>query len=143
MNQENQELINIVTKVLEEKYAHPIHSVAAILRTKEGHVITSTNIDHFSGYVCAETSALDQAINQGHYDFDIVAAVRMDEDGMIGIANMCGKCRQIFHDYSPDINVIVTDGNKNFVKNIDEILPFSFKRQQNKIHTVIEGIKRK
>lgn len=143
MTDSQKELVAIATSLLTERYAPPVHSVAAALRTKDGEVVTGINIDHFSGFVCAETSALSYAINQKKYDFDSVAAVRMNAEGVIEVANMCGKCRQIFHDYAPGINVIVSNSNGLSVKTIDQILPDSFKRQQEKIHAVIEEVKNK
>jgi cytidine deaminase len=142
MSDEDKRLIDMATKLLDERYAPPVHSVAAAIRTKSGEVITGVNIDHFTMFVCAETSALDEAINNKIYDIDTVVAVRKNADGETSVANMCGKCRQIFHDYAPGVKVIVTDHEQPMVKTIDELLPFSFKRQQEKIHTIIEGIER-
>ncbi len=143
MTEKQQELVDVASALLTERYAPPVHSVAAALLTKDGDIVTGINIDHFSGFVCAETSALSYAINQKKYDFDSVAAVRMGAEGTIEVANMCGKCRQIFHDYAPGINVIVSGADGLSAKTIDQILPDSFKRQQEKIHAIIEEVKKK
>lgn len=127
-------LIDLATKLLEEKYNPPVHTVSAALETQSGKFFTAVNIDHFLGFVCAEAAALTIAINQGEYKFKQVVAMRKsDNTNKIAIANMCGKCRQIFHDYAPNIEVITEDG----VKKIDEILPYSFTRQQQKIQMAI------
>lgn len=143
MTEKQQELVDVASALLNERYAPPVHSVAAALRTKDGDIITGINIDHFSGFVCAETSALSYAINQKKYDFDSVAAVRMNAEGSVEVANMCGKCRQIFHDYAPGITVVVSNTDGVSAKPIDQILPDSFKRQQEKIHAIIEEVKKK
>lgn len=133
---EDQELVALATALLDKRYNKPVHTVAAALRATSGQIYTAVNIDHFSGFVCAEMSALDKAINHGEYSFDKIVAVRKDTD-IIDVVNMCGKCRQIFHDYNPNIEVIVHKGDQLEVKTIEELLPFSFVRQQHKIQAVI------
>ncbi len=138
MSENDLGLIQVASDLLKKRYTPPVHSVAAALRTKDGTVVASVNIDHFSGFVCAETAALSRAINDGKYDFDSIVAVRMDDSGAPQVANMCGKCRQIFHDYAPNIRVIVADGKQPESHMIEELLAFSFTRQQSKIQAVIQ-----
>ena len=123
------DLIEIAADLLNAKYRPPVHSVSAALETKKGDIITAVNIDHFSGFVCAETAALAIAINAGNYEFKRIVAVRRNKNGENTIANMCGKCRQIFYDYAPGIDVITRAGTRH----IDEILPDAFDRQREKI----------
>ena len=121
-------------QLLEEKYNPPVHTVSAALETKSGKIITAVNIDHFLGFVCAETAALAIAINQNEYEFARVVAIRKKDDtGEIALANMCGKCRQVFHDYAPGIEVMTSNG----VRKINELLPGAFMRQRNKIQKVL------
>lgn len=141
MSNDYSELVDVAASLLEKRYNPPVHSVAAALRTKSGEVFSGINIDHFSAYVCAETAALSDAINRKEYEFDLVVAVRKNAEGNTVVANMCGKCRQIFHDYAPEISVLVADGEKTMTKTINEVLPFAFTRQREKIQSVIEGIK--
>jgi cytidine deaminase len=139
IHEDDQQLIVAASDLLKERYAPNMHTVAAALRTKNGDIVTGLNIDHFSGFVCAETSALSKAINDSTYSFDTVVAVRMDDDSIPQVANMCGKCRQIFHDYAPGIRVIVANDDGVSAKTIEELLLYSFVRQQKKIQTVIQG----
>jgi len=139
ITESDRELIDAASELLKERYAPYMHTVAAALKTRDGRVIMGVNIDHFSGFVCAETSALSKAINDKTYSFDTVVAVRLDDDGTPQIANMCGKCRQIFHDYNPGIRVIVADSEDVSAKTIEELLPYSFVRQQRKILSAIQG----
>ncbi len=129
------ELFTIAQVLLEQRHTPPVHTVAAALRSQSGEVISAVNIDHFLGFVCAETAALAIAINRGIYDFDSVVAVRKNDDtGKIEIVDMCGKCRQIFHDYTPGITVLTTSGPQA----IEHILPHAFTRQRTKIQRVIK-----
>lgn len=120
-------------ELLEEKYNPPVHSVAAALALQSGEVIRAVNLDHFLGFACAETAALVMAINQGKYDLQQIVAVRKNDAGEIVIANMCGRCRQVYHDYAPGIEVITDSG----VKKIEELLPNAFTRQRDKVQAVL------
>lgn len=131
------DLVKQATVFLEENYKRPIHTVAAGIKTKNGKVYMGLNVDHFSGFVCAETSVLATAMNSGESEFLEIVALRKETDGSIGIANPCGKCRQILHDYTPGIKVAVADCNETVVYSIEELLPFSFKRQREKIQEAL------
>ena len=83
------ELFTIAQALLEQRHTPPVHTVAAALRCQSGEVISAVNIDHFLGFVCAETAALAIAINRGVYDFDSVVAVRKNDDtGKIEIVDI-------------------------------------------------------
>lgn len=138
IDSEYKDLYDAAAKLLDDRYNPPVHSVAAALRMTNGEIVTATNIDHFSGYLCAETAALNIAINSNNYDLESVVAVRKNDAGESGIANMCGKCRQIFYDYAPEIKVIVAQDGVATVKSIAELLPFPFTRQREKIQQLIK-----
>lgn len=133
------DLIQQATNFLKVRYKKPVHTVAAALQTSDGKIYLGLNIDHFSGFVCAETSALATAMNSGEKSFTKIVAVRKEKDGKIRIANPCGKCRQILHDYTPNIEVVVIDGENIETHTIEELLPFSFKRQREKIQEALSG----
>lgn len=132
------ELHQQASTLLDEKYYPPVHSAAAALRAKTGETFVATNIDHFSGFVCAETAALSAAINSGVYEFEQIVAVRKNKEKITIVANMCGKCRQIFHDYAPGVQVMMDDGE---LKTIEQILPNAFMRQREKIQDVLGSSK--
>ncbi|MES2875939.1 MAG: hypothetical protein V4678_00550 [Patescibacteria group bacterium] len=121
--------------VLDAKFKRHVHPVAAALETKSGEIITAVGLNHFLNASCAETAALIIAMNQGYTDFVKVVAVTKDTDGNNTIANMCGKCRQIFFDYSPGIIVRTSGGDKS----IEELLPEPFNRQHKKIQDAVKG----
>lgn len=135
----NIDLVSRATETLKARYKKPIHTVAACLETTTGQIYEGLNIDHFGGYVCAETSVLATAMNNGETAFKRLAAVRKEPDGSIGIANPCGKCRQILYDYCPGILVAVGSLSERREVPIEELLPFSFTRQRQKIHDARMG----
>ncbi len=121
--------------ILEVKFQRHVHPVAAALETKSGEIITAVGLNHFLNASCAEIAALTIAMNQGHTDFTKIVAVSKDDAGNNMIANMCGKCRQIFFDYSPGIVVRTNGGDKS----IEELLPEPFNRQHEKIQGAVKG----
>ncbi len=131
------DLIKQAEKYLLKRYIKPMHTVAAALETTAGNVYVGINIDHFSGFVCAEMSALVMAMNAGETTFHRIAAVRKEPDGTTAVANACGKCRQILHDYAPRIQIAVSDDNGVMMKSAEELLPYSFKRQRQKIQDAL------
>jgi len=126
-----EELYDRAAALLEAKFNRHMHPVAAALRTSDGLIITAVGINHFLNAACAETAALVIAINQGKYDVTEIVALTKDDDGQTVIANMCGKCRQTFHDYAPDTLVRTTGGDLK----VSELLPYPFDRQRHKIDT--------
>ena len=126
-------ILQQAARLLDERYRKPIHTVAAVLVAKDGTRYEATNIDHFSGYVCAEMAALSNAINSGALNFDLIGAVRKNADLQTSVANPCGKCRQILHDYAPGVKVFVADDENITQKTIEELLPYPFTRQKEKI----------
>lgn len=131
------DLIQKANELLTKRYKRPIHTVAAVLEMTDGRLYEGLNIDHFSGYVCAETSALAQALNDKNTRFKRIVAVRREPDGTQSVANMCGKCRQIFFDYAPGISVITLAENNPKECRIEELLPYAFTRQQQKIQEAL------
>lgn len=132
------ELSKTASRLLEEKYTPEVHTVSAALETESGKIFEAVNIDHFLNFVCAETAALSSAINDGKYRFKRVVAMRKnDSTGEVEVVNMCGKCRQIFYDYAPGIQVMTEEG----VRTIEELLPSTYDRQRQKIQTAIGGTK--
>ncbi len=131
------DLISHARKVLEASYLKPIHTVCAVLETRDGQVVTALNSDHFSGFVCAETAALSQAMSLGMHEFKRIVAVRKESDGTTAVANPCGKCRQILYDYSPELIVIVDKGSEIVQMQIADLLPFAFQPQKEKIQQAL------
>lgn len=140
LTEQDNELITLARRHLEQKYHKPLHTVAAALRMADGHIIMGLNFDHFSGSICAEVSALTHAMNRENYAVQTVVAVRRNTAGEYVVANMCGKCRQIFHDYVPQARIIVDSDGSVEVRSIEELLPLAFYRHREKINDAMQGI---
>ena len=131
------DLLQKTRTLLDAKYKRPIHMVSAVLVAKNGSVYSGMNVDHFTGFVCAEAYVLALAINAGETEFDSIAAMRKSKDGEVTIANACGKCRQQLYDYAPGIKVVVQGDGEPLMVPVEELLPYAFTNQRKKIQTAM------
>ena len=72
------EIIQQATEIIKRHYRKHWHSVGCALRTSDGSIYTSFNIDATVGRiaVCAEPIAIAQALKDGKNRFDTIVAVR-------------------------------------------------------------------
>ena len=97
--------------------------VGAALLTDSKTVILGCNVESkaYPTTLCAERVAIFSAISQGFNKFTALALITNDG------AFPCGSCRQIIHEYAPDIPIYIADKSGDFItKNSSELLPFPF-----------------
>lgn len=120
----------LVRKAMEAKSkALPVYSnfyVGAALLTEDGEIYQGANIENssYSLTICAERTAVFQAILDGKRNFQAIA-VAGDTDDFLP---PCGACRQVLADLcGKDLDVILTN-NKGEIKTfkLGELLPYSF-----------------
>ncbi len=106
-------LIEIAKRVIDEATdAGPgedgVYTMGAAVRSADGRVFTGVNLYHFTGGPCAELVALGAARAGGASAVTHIVAV--GNHGR-GVRAPCGRDRQIFADYFPDLRVIMpSDG---------------------------------
>lgn len=102
--------------------------VGAALITEDDKVYQGANIES-SSYgltICAERTALFQALLDGKRDFKAIAVVSDSDD----FCPPCGACRQVLSDYcSPEMEVILSNKGETKVLKLKELLPFSFNEE--------------
>ena len=102
--------------------------VGAALITEDDKVYQGANIES-SSYgltICAERTALFQALLDGKRDFKAIAIVSDSDD----FCPPCGACRQVLSDYcSPEMEVILSNKEETKVIKLKELLPFSFNEE--------------
>lgn len=122
-------LIAIATDALSAVPPNPeTHTVASAVRTTSGSTFTGINVYHFTGGPCAELVALGAAAGGGVLATGIktiVAVVKDENTGEVGVINPCGRCRQVLFDYNADMEVIVSDGKGDRTVSLRELLPFA------------------
>lgn len=107
----------------------PIYSnfhVGAALLTKDGKVYEGANIENssYSLTICAERTAVFQAVLDGKREFDSIAIASDAEE----FCPPCGACRQVLLDLcGKDLNVILINPKEEIKKfKLSELIPHSF-----------------
>ncbi len=130
-----QKLLDVAEKVMKNGYApYSKFYVGSAVLSKIGKIYSGTNIETASYVaICAERSAISNAIANGDYEFEAIAVIcKSDNFNVIKVAGPCGICRQLIFEFSEisgkDIVVInsTTQKDKIVVANISELIPMSF-----------------
>lgn len=100
--------------------------VGAALLTKDGKIYEGGNIEtsSYSLTICAERTAVFQAILEGEREFDSIAIASDAEE----FCPPCGACRQVLLDLcGKDLNVILINPKEEIKKfKLSELIPHSF-----------------
>lgn len=119
-------LLKAAAAAREKAYApYSCFKVGAALLTKSGKIYCGCNIENaaYSHTVCAERTAIYQAVCAGEKDFQAIAIVaELDHP-----ASPCGACRQVMAEFSEDMEIIMANTQgKAVVSSIKELLPMAF-----------------
>lgn len=100
--------------------------VGASLLTKDGKIITGTNIENksYGLTICAERVCLFNAYALGYRKDDIVKFCVVSKN----ITTPCGACREVMNELlNQNTPVILSDINKNTKElKVSDLLPFAF-----------------
>lgn len=102
------------------------YPVGAALLTADGEVFRGFNIEivNYSNSFHAEEVAVTGAIRAGHTNFEKVAVVSGERDGV----TPCGMCRQTFAEFCEDSFVVITDDGGDITEyTLGELLPAAMK----------------
>ena len=108
-------------------YSH--FKVGAALLTKNGKIYTGCNIENasYSMTVCAERTALFEAIKSGERDFDSICIIGGKNGQINDYCYPCGACRQVLSEFcSDDFKIILFNGNGFKHITLGELFPHSF-----------------
>jgi cytidine deaminase len=123
----DKQLIDVACEKLQSSYDDPHHCVAAAIRAKNGKTFACMDLGHFTGSVGAEVATLSKAHDAGERELDTLVAVRFEgPQNEKGIANPCGKCRQVLLDYAPDLKLLMADGDQVRIMTVQESLPLAY-----------------
>ena len=104
-------------------YSH--FAVGAALLTRDGRIIRGCNVENasFGLSICAERNALFKAVGEGHRDFVAVAVTAGPDES----ASPCGACRQVLHEFAPDLWVYWRDGRHRIARHrLGQLLSHGF-----------------
>ena len=117
-------------RAAEKAYAPYSHfHVGAALLTKSGTVYTGANIENasYGATVCAERTALWQAVLCGEREFDTLAVAAVHPDGTPTAAPPCGICRQTLSEFSDgSLRIIIGTPDEPQTFTLRDLLPEAF-----------------
>ena len=102
-------------------YSH--YHVGAALLTADGRVFTGCNVENavYPLGLCAERVAIFKAVSEGSREFRAIAVVTRNG------GSPCGSCRQVMHEFAPEMIVFIADEAGEIRRTtVAELLPDSF-----------------
>lgn len=123
--EERTDLVHRAMAVRHRAYApYSNYAVGAAILTTDGNVFEGVNIENASYplSICAERTALFQAVSHGKRTFRAVA-VATDNGG-----SPCGACRQVLSEFGLETIVYLVDGSGEITRetSVGELLPHAF-----------------
>jgi cytidine deaminase len=127
--EERSDLVHRAMAIRHRAYApYSNYAVGAAILTNDGEVFEGVNIENASYplSICAERTALFQAVSHGKRGFRAIA-VATDNGGP-----PCGACRQVLSEFSLDMKVYLVDGSGEVTHetSVGELLPVAFTPDQ-------------
>lgn len=118
-------LIEAARTARDRAYApYSCYQVGAALLTADGEIVVGCNVENaaYPATICAERAAIGAAVSNGIQQFRAVAVVTRDG------AWPCGICRQVLHEFAPDMLVIAADSEGHVIGELalPELLPHGF-----------------
>lgn len=98
------ELMSLAEEARRASYSpYSKFAVGAALLTRSGNVVLGCNVENssFGLACCAERTAVFKAISDGEREFVAIAVTAGGDRG----AAPCGACRQVLHEFAPDMPV--------------------------------------
>ncbi len=121
----DEELIERAREARRQAYApYSCFPVGATLLTKSGRVFTGVNVENavHGLAICAERSAIFQAVAHGEREFEAIAVVT--EPGV----TPCGACRQVMREFDdgPLLVIIADTAGNHRTYSLAQLLPDAF-----------------
>ncbi len=126
----DQELWKAALAAQQHAYAPYSHfSVGAAIRCGDGSIVTGANVENASYPLgcCAERTAVNSAVAQGHRQFREIVIVGPGPD----LISPCGGCRQVLAEFG-DMVVVMTESSGRVrprIMRVSELLPARFTKE--------------
>lgn len=125
-----QQAIDLAVKIRNNAHApFSKFKVGAVVVAENGEIFQGVNVENssFGATVCAERTALFNAVTNGRKDIEAVVIVSV----LNGKAVFpCGMCRQVLADFNPEMRVILVNAETLEIEKdvkLSEIFPETFK----------------
>ncbi|KAF3697870.1 Cytidine deaminase [Channa argus] len=127
MTDKVQELVSKCLQARNKAYCpYSRFPVGAAILTADGAIITGCNVENASYglTVCAERTAIQRAVVEGHTKFTAIAVTCDIKDTFVG---PCGACRQVLIEFGPEwaVYLVKPDGSIKETS-LNELLPLAF-----------------
>ena len=124
-DEKRHELIKLANKVRSNAYApYSNYPVGAALLTRSGEIFTGVNVENaaYPDSMCAERSAIFNAVSAGEREFEAIAVVTRNG------GTPCGSCRQVLSEFGLDIEVLLADEGEQLLQrtSVRDLLPGAF-----------------
>lgn len=111
-------------RALLERAHHPeLHQVAVALRGTSGRVYLGLHLGSRRINICAESSAIANAVMAGEDGVAAIVAVCRDHDGRTVVTNPCGVCRELLGQYGPHARVLLDIHGQVRTRPTSELMP--------------------
>ncbi|MDR0445982.1 MAG: cytidine deaminase [Oscillospiraceae bacterium] len=128
MRVSDRELINMAALAKERAYSpYSGFPTGAAIECEDGSVFIGCRVENPSPAlsVCAETAALTAALSAGQRIFKRIAIA---SDGAT-YCMPCGGCRQVLHEFSPDMEILASRADGRYVSyRLTDLFPRPFGR---------------
>lgn len=127
-----QKLIREAIKIRENAYApYSNFLVGACVLGESGKWYPGCNIENssYGAAICAERTAICQAIAQGETSIQKIAIVGGPRTGSLEFCPPCGICRQVMREFSDPqtFEIILATSEKTYeIRTLEQMLPDSF-----------------
>ena len=126
----DKELVLKAVKVMNYAYApYSGFKVGAAILTEDGKVFDGCNIENaaYPAGICAERTAVGNAVSSGARDFVKIAIVGGKEGEITDFCPPCGICRQVLSEFcGEDFKILLYDGKTVKSYRLNELLPYNF-----------------
>ena len=121
------QLIKLASQARRKAYApYSKFKVGAAIEASNGKIYTGCNVENasYGVAVCAERTALVKAISEGAKKFKRIAIVAATK----GPCSPCGICRQALYEFSPNIEIIMSNTKgRLYTESLPSLLKHPFK----------------
>ena len=127
-----QKLIREAIKIRENAYApYSNFQVGACVLGRSGKMYVGCNIENssYGATICAERTAISQAVAQGETSIQKIAIVGGSRGGRLEYCPPCGICRQVMREFSDPKTfeiILATSEEKYEIRTLEQLLPDSF-----------------
>jgi cytidine deaminase len=119
----DRELFTAAKRLLEQHHDAELHQVAAAARGADGQIYCGLHLASRRVNVCAESSAIANAVMAGSETITAIAAVCKNDSGDVIVTNPCGVCRELMDSYAADTSIMIDNAGDVTMASLDELMP--------------------